>query len=68
MYFSLLLAFIFCVDLVKLHHVHRYIVDMFSYPGPSGTLDSDGKQNTTYAGARGVSIVAFSISSHERTQ
>ena len=41
------------VELVKLLPVHRYSVDIFSYPGPSGILGSDGKQNTAYAGARG---------------
>ena len=40
----------------------------FSYSGPSGILGSDRKQNTAYAGARGVRIVALSISSHEQTQ
>ena len=40
----------------------------FSYSGPSGILGSDGKQNTAKAGARGVRIVALSISSHEQTQ
>ena len=34
------------VELVKLLHVHRYSVDLFSYSGPSGILGSDGKQNT----------------------
>ena len=48
------------MELVK----HRYIVDIFSYSGPSEILGSDGKQNT----ARGVSIVALSITSHEQTQ
>ena len=38
------------------------------YAGPSGILGSDRKQNTAYAGARGVRIVALSISSHEQTQ
>ena len=45
--------------------LHRYSVDIFSNSGPSGILGSDGKQNTTYGGARGVRIVALSISSHE---
>ena len=26
--------------------LHRYSFDIFSYSGPSGILDSDGKQNT----------------------
>ena len=41
---------------------------IFFYSGPSGTLGSDGKLNTAYAGARRVRIVALSISSHEQTQ
>ena len=36
--------------------------------GLSSALDSDGKQNTAEAGARGTRNVAFSISSHEQTQ
>ena len=40
--------------------MHRYSVDIFfTYSGPSGILSSDGKQNTTLAGARGVRIVVF---------
>ena len=49
------------------HKVHRYIVDSF-YSGPSGILGSDGEQDTVKAGARGVRIVALSISSLEQTQ
>ena len=56
------------MEFVKLPPVHRYSVDIFSYSGPSGILVSDGKQNTTKTGARGVRIVALSISSHEQTQ
>ena len=52
------------MELVKLLPVHRYSVDS----GPSGILGSDGKQNTAYAGGRGLSFVALSISSHEQTQ
>ena len=40
--------------------MHQYSVDMFSYSGPSGIWGSGG--------ARGVIIVALSISSHEQTQ
>ena len=36
----------FCVELVKLHHMHRNSVDIFSYSGPSGILGSDVKQNS----------------------
>ena len=44
----------FCVELVKRLPVHRrYSVDIFSYSGPSGTLDSEGKQNTALAGVKG---------------
>ena len=53
------LNFSSCIDIVLI---------FFSYSGPSGVLGSDGKQNTAYAGARGVRIVALSISSHEQTQ
>ena len=42
----------FCVELVKHLSVYQYSVDIFSYTGPSGILDNDGKQNTTSAGAR----------------
>ena len=56
------------MELVKLLPVHRYSVDIFPYSGPSRILGSDGKQSTPYAGARGVRIVALSISSHEQTQ
>ena len=31
---------------VKVLSIHRYSVDIFSYPGPSGILGSDGKHNT----------------------
>ena len=41
---------------------------LFSYSGPSGILGSDRKHNTAKACARGVRIVALSISSHEQTQ
>ena len=41
------------MEFVKLLPVHLYSVDIFSYSGPSGILGSDGKQNITYAGARG---------------
>ena len=58
----------FCVELVKLLPVHRYSVDIFSYSGPSRILGSNEKQNIAYAGARGVRIVALSISSAEQTQ
>ena len=58
----------FCVELVKLLSVHRYSVDIVSYSGPSGILGSGRKHNTTKAGARGVRIVAISISSHEQTE
>ena len=34
------------VELVKLLHVNQYSVDIFSFSGPSGKLDSEGKQNT----------------------
>ena len=34
----------FCVELVKLLPVHRYSVDSFSLPGPSGTLGSGQKR------------------------
>ena len=34
----------FCVELVNLLPVHRYSVDIFTYSGPSGILNSDGKQ------------------------
>ena len=47
--------------------MHRYSVDIL-YSGPSAILGSEGKQNTAKAGARGVKIVALSISSHEQTQ
>ena len=40
---------------------------IFSYSGPSGIFDSDGKQNTAPE-LGGVRIVALSISSHEQTQ
>ena len=52
------------VELVKLLSVHRYSDDS-SYSGPLGILGSAGKQKTAEAGAWGVRIVAFSISSHE---
>ena len=58
----------FSVVLVKALRVHQYSVDIFSYSGSSGILGSDRKQNTPSAGARGVQIVAFFISSHEQTQ
>ena len=45
-----------------------FIFYFFSYSGPSKILGSDGKQNTTQAGARGVSTVALSVCSHEQTQ
>ena len=35
----------FCVESVELLHVHRYIVDIFSYSAHSGILGSDRKQN-----------------------
>ena len=35
----------FCAEFVNLLHVHRYSVDIFSYSGPSGILDSEGKQD-----------------------
>ena len=54
----------FCVELVKLLPMHRYSVDIFSNSGPSGIMGSGGKQNT----ARGVRMVALSISTHEQTQ
>ena len=41
---------------------------LVSYSGPSGILGSDGKHNTTLAGARGVRDVALSIGSHDETQ
>ena len=61
------------VKLVKLLPVHRFIVDIFSYSGPSGILGScekqnTAKQNTAYANASGVRIVTLSISSHKQTQ
>ena len=52
------------MDLVKLFPIHRYSVDIFPYSGPSGILGSDGKQDTAQAGARGMRIVALSISTH----
>ena len=54
------------MELVKLLPMHRYSVDIFSYSGHSAILGSDRKQNTA-SGARGMRIVAFSISSHEQT-
>ena len=57
-----------CVELIKLLPEHRYSIDIFSYAGPSGLLGSDGMQNTTCVSARGMRIVALSISSHEQTQ
>ena len=55
--------------MVKNLPVHRYSVYIFfSYSGPSKILGSDGKQNSTQAGARGVRTVALSVSSHEQTQ
>ena len=56
----------FCVELVKLLPVHRYSVDFFFIFW--SLLGSDRKQNTAKAGARGVRIVALSISSHELNQ
>ena len=56
------------------------VLTFFSYSGPSGILDSDGRQNTTWSSERkqnslpvkrelgSVRIVALSISSHEQTQ
>ena len=51
------------MELVKFLPVHRYSVDFFSYSGPSGILDSDGKQMLG-----DMRIVVFSICSHEQTQ
>ena len=58
----------FCVELVKFLPVHRYSVDIFSYFGPSGILDSDESRIPLKPVLGGVRIVAFSISSHEQTQ
>ena len=41
------------MEWVNLFPMHGYTVDICSYSGPSGILGSDGKQNTTLAGARG---------------
>ena len=36
------------VEYVKLLPLHGYIVDIFSYSGPSGILGCEGEQNTDY--------------------
>ena len=54
--------------LTLIRTLHRYSVDIFSYSGPSGILESDGKKKNAKAGARGMRIVALSISSHEQTR
>ena len=43
-------------------------LDIFSYSGPSGILCTGRKQNTALGDARGVRIVALTISSHDQTQ
>ena len=48
---------LYCVELVKLLHVHQYSVDIFQYSGLSGLLCSDG-----------VGVDALSISSHDQIQ
>ena len=61
----------FCVEVVKHIPVHRYSVDIFFHIRvlqKSGILGSDRQLNTAEADARGVRIVAFSISSHVQTQ
>ena len=40
------------------------VFSFFLYSGPSDVMGSDRKQNTALAGARGVIIVALSISFH----
>ena len=45
------------MELVKFPPIQGYSVNIFSYSGPSGILCSEGKQNTTKAGARGHGIV-----------
>ena len=53
----------------RLIEVNNNLVLMFlSYSCPSRILGSDGRQNVAEAGARGLSIVALSIRSHEQTQ
>ena len=59
-YLKVATAVVFCVMMVILLPMHQYSVDMFSYSSPLGIWGSGG--------ARGVIIVALSISSHEQTQ
>ena len=56
------------MELVELLLAHQYSVGIFSYSGPSGILGSEGKQNTVFAGARGMKIITVSISSNEKAQ
>ena len=57
------------MELVKLLPVHKYSVDIFSYSGPLGILDSGGKQNTTFKPVLGgMRIIALSIGSRYQTQ
>ena len=39
------------MEFVNFLPMHRYSVDIFSYSGPSGILESGRKQNTSYPGA-----------------
>ena len=58
----------FYVKLVKLHPVHRYSVDIFTYSGPSGILGFDKSRIPLKPMLGGVRILALPISSQEQTE